>query len=96
MTQSVHGIESPPNPERFSGSRVEAFSGMATELYELLAAGRGEEYRHRAYERRGTWPTEVTVPERGPVSFGDDGTVMALRMLPPRANTSPAPHQQTD
>ncbi|MDT0341941.1 hypothetical protein [Streptomyces litchfieldiae] len=77
---------------RLGGNRVEAFSGMATDLYELLAAGRVEEYRHRAYERRGTWSSEVTAPEWGPVSFGDDGTVMALRMLPPRANTSPASH----
>ncbi|MBV9022315.1 MAG: hypothetical protein JO362_00570 [Streptomycetaceae bacterium] len=66
---------------RLGGIRVEAFSGMAAELYELLVKGEVEQYRRRAYELRATWPSSVTVPEWGPVSFRDDGTVMALRIL---------------
>ncbi|MEW2083262.1 hypothetical protein [Streptomyces sp. NPDC005283] len=41
-----------------------------------------EAYRNRAYELRDTYPTSTTARLRGPVSFSDDGTVMALRPLP--------------
>ncbi|MEU5593359.1 hypothetical protein [Streptomyces sp. NPDC020298] len=67
---------------RLGGIRVEAFSGMDEELYELLANGEVEAYRHRAYEKRQTFPTGAEAPDWGPVSFGDDGTVVALRILP--------------
>ncbi|MQS14789.1 hypothetical protein F7Q99_21620 [Streptomyces kaniharaensis] len=67
---------------RLDGQRVEAFSGMAAPLYELLEMGKVEEYRRLAYERRDVWPTGTTAPGWGPTSFRDDGTVMALRILP--------------
>ncbi|MEI5527128.1 hypothetical protein WB401_34790 [Streptomyces brasiliscabiei] len=64
--------------------RVEAFAGVAEELYELLVKGQVEAYRNRACNLRGTYPTSTTAPLWDPVSFGDDGTVMALRILPKR------------
>ncbi|MEU6555702.1 hypothetical protein ABZ915_36450 [Streptomyces sp. NPDC046915] len=69
---------------RLNRVRVEAFSGIAEELYELLVKGQVEEYRTRAYDLRGTYPTSTTAPLWGPVSFGADGSVMALRVLPKR------------
>ncbi|MGW1755063.1 hypothetical protein [Streptomyces mirabilis] len=67
---------------RLNRVRVEAFSGIAEELYELLVKGEVETYRNRTYDLRDTCPTSTTAPLWGPVSFGDDGTVMALRVLP--------------
>lgn len=67
---------------RLNRVRVEAFSGIAEELYELLVKGEVETYRNRTYDLRHTYPTSTTAPLWGPVSFGDDGTVMALRVLP--------------
>ncbi|MEV5999901.1 hypothetical protein AB0M25_11530 [Streptomyces griseomycini] len=67
---------------RLNRIRVEAFSGIAEELYDLLVKGQVEAYRNRTYELRDTYPTSATAPLWGPVSFGDDGTVMALRVLP--------------
>lgn len=67
---------------RLNGTRVEAFSGMDEELYELLIEGKVEAYRRRTYEKRDAYPTGTTAPKWGPVSFGDDGTVIALRILP--------------
>jgi hypothetical protein len=66
---------------RLNRIRVEAFSGIAEKMYELLVKGRVEDYRNLAYELRDTYPTRTTAPW-GPVSFRDDGTVMALRVLP--------------
>lgn len=67
---------------RLNRVRVEAFSGAAEELYDLLVKGQVEAYRNRAYELRDTYPASTTAPLWGPVSFGADGTVMALRVLP--------------
>jgi hypothetical protein len=53
---------------------------MAEELYDLLVKGQAEAYRNRTYELRDTCPTSTTAPPWGPVPFGDDGTVMALRL----------------
>ncbi|MFJ1585655.1 hypothetical protein ACIOC1_20360 [Streptomyces sp. NPDC088197] len=69
---------------RLDGQRVEAFSGIASSLYKLLEAGRVEEYRRLAYEQRSAWPTGTTAHGWGPVSFRDNGTLMALRILPTR------------
>ena len=69
---------------RLNRIRAESFSGIAEELYELLVKGRVEAYRNRAHDLRDTYPTSTTAPRWGPVSFGDDGTVMALRILPKR------------
>ncbi|MEV6946748.1 hypothetical protein AB0N07_33220 [Streptomyces sp. NPDC051172] len=73
---------------RLNHVRVEAFSGMPEELYELLVKGKVEAYRHRAYDLRDTLPTGTTASKWGPVSFGADGTVMALRILPKKYDTS--------
>ncbi|MER5558795.1 hypothetical protein ABT071_09300 [Streptomyces sp. NPDC002506] len=73
---------------RVNRVRVEAFSGMAEELYQLLVTGEVEAYRRRAYDLRNTFPSGTTAPEWGPISFGDDGTVMALRILPKTEATS--------
>ncbi|MDQ0711382.1 hypothetical protein QFZ55_000834 [Streptomyces luteogriseus] len=45
--------------------------------------------RNRAYELRDTYPTSTTAPQWGPVTFGNDGTVMALRVLPKDDEESP-------
>ncbi|MGY5126903.1 hypothetical protein [Streptomyces nigrescens] len=69
---------------RLNRTRVEAFSGVAEDLYQLLVEGKVEAYRRRAYELRPTLPNGATAPKWGAVSFGEDGTVMALRILPER------------
>jgi hypothetical protein len=69
---------------RLDGQRVEAFSGIAEDLYKLLEAGKVEEYRRRAHESRDSWPVGATAADWGPTSFRDDGTVMALRIVPKR------------
>ncbi|MBC3982966.1 hypothetical protein H8N01_10430 [Streptomyces sp. AC536] len=66
---------------RLNRTRVEAFTGLAEDLYQLLIGGEVEAYRERAYELRPTLPSGVTAPGWGPVSFGEDGTVMALRVF---------------
>ncbi|MCP3821708.1 hypothetical protein NLX86_27535 [Streptomyces sp. A3M-1-3] len=65
--------------------RIEAFSGMASGLFNLVKDGRVEEYRQAAYELRSTRPgTHETEKWNGPISFHPDGTVMALNTLPVR------------
>ncbi|WP_329565533.1 hypothetical protein [Kitasatospora sp. NBC_01266] len=66
---------------RINGRRVEAFSGMATDLYDLLVVGKVEEYRRQAYERRMDWPTPDDVSDWGATSFRSDGTVLAIRLV---------------
>jgi hypothetical protein len=66
---------------RLGGNRVEAFSGIAADLYELLVRGQVEEYRRQAYELRATRPRGTTAPTWKVASFGDDGTIMSLRLL---------------
>ncbi|MFJ1549413.1 hypothetical protein [Streptomyces sp. NPDC088246] len=39
---------------RMGSVRIEAFSGMAEPLYELIKKGRMEEYRQAAFQRRST------------------------------------------
>ncbi len=50
---------------RVNGTRVEAFSGMAADLYALLAKGKVEEYRRRTYERRNDWPEPDDIDDWG-------------------------------
>ena len=64
------------------GTRVEAFSGMAADLYDLLAEGKVEEYRRRAYERRKDWPEPDDIDDWGASSFRPDGTALAIRVIP--------------
>lgn len=70
---------------RMGTVRVEAFSGMAKELYKLVKQGHVEEYRRKAYQLRSTWNGGLKASGwNGPVSFHADGTVMALSILPVR------------
>ncbi|MFJ9692118.1 hypothetical protein [Kitasatospora sp. NPDC101183] len=64
---------------RLLGNRVEAFSGVAEDLFDLLKVGELEKYRRQAYARRSDWPTGTTADRWDVVSFADDGTVLALR-----------------
>ncbi|MFC1443061.1 hypothetical protein ABUW04_32945 [Streptacidiphilus sp. N1-10] len=66
---------------RIDGRRVEAFSGIATGLYDLLADGKVEEYRRRAYDRRQVLPKPDDVRRWGATSFRPDGTVLAIRVV---------------
>jgi len=66
---------------RINGRRIEAFSGMATDLYDLLVAGRVEEYRRQAYERRMDRPAPNDVGHWGATSFRPDGTALAIRLV---------------
>ncbi|MBT2396450.1 hypothetical protein [Streptomyces sp. ISL-100] len=92
-TSSYHDADIDIGDTKFVGTdhvfrmetvRIEAFSGMDSRLYELIADGRLEEYRQAAYELRPKWHNtrEAGKKWNGPISFHDDGTVMALSILP--------------
>ncbi|PKW17614.1 hypothetical protein A8926_5598 [Saccharopolyspora spinosa] len=67
---------------RLNGPRVEAFSGVASDLFHLLANGQVEQYRREIYERRSAWPSNSSNDSwNGPVSVHPDGTVLAMRLL---------------
>ena len=93
-TSSVHDAHITIGGTKFVGTdhvfrmetvRIEAFSGMAEELYDLISDGRVEDYRRAAYklraERHGS---NAARHWNGPISFHEDGTVMALSILPIR------------
>ncbi|WLQ38599.1 hypothetical protein P8A22_00100 [Streptomyces laculatispora] len=89
-TDSVHDAEASFADEKYvgtdqvfriNGRRVEAFSGIATDMYDLLAAGKVEEYRRQAYERRMDWPKPDDVDHWGAASFRPDGTALAIRVV---------------
>ncbi|MGW6491622.1 hypothetical protein [Streptomyces sp. NPDC055056] len=67
---------------RLNRTRVEAFSGVAEDLFGHLEAGHVQRYRNEVYARRGAWP-EATWDSRwgGPVSVTADGSVLAIRQL---------------
>jgi hypothetical protein len=69
---------------RVGSVRVEAFSGMAEDLYALIKKGHVEEYRQMAHKLRPAWGRDPEVGWNGPISLHADGTVMALRILPVR------------
>ncbi|MFE9366866.1 hypothetical protein ACFYNN_29590 [Streptomyces sp. NPDC006978] len=71
---------------RVNGTRVEAFSGMAADLYALLAKGKVEEYRRRTYERRYDCPEPDAIDDWGASSFRPDGTALAIRVVPGQAS----------
>ncbi|MCX5414268.1 hypothetical protein [Streptomyces sp. NBC_00059] len=71
---------------RINGTRVEAFSGVAADLYGLLAKGEVEEYRRLAYERRNEWPEPDDIDDWGASSFRPDGTALAIRVAPGQAS----------
>lgn len=67
---------------RLNRTRVEAFSGVTTALFDLLAKGEVERYRRQVYEGRFAWPTDSWDRSwGGPVSVFPDGTVLAMRLL---------------
>ncbi|MFE2637639.1 hypothetical protein ACFXKF_23140 [Streptomyces scopuliridis] len=68
---------------RLNGPRVEAFSGVAKDLFRLLARGDIEEYRAIVHATRHSRP-RLTFDKDwgGPVSVHADGSVFALRLLP--------------
>lgn len=89
-TASVHDAEASFADEpyvgtdqvfRINGTRVEAFSGMAADLYDLLVEGKVEEYRRQAYERRKDWPKPDGIGHWGASSFRPDGTALAIRVV---------------
>ncbi|MCC9312445.1 hypothetical protein LN042_36255 [Kitasatospora sp. RB6PN24] len=68
---------------RLNRTRVEAFSGVAQDLFEHLANNRLTSYRDEAHARRASSPTDTWDDEwDGPVSVHPDGSVLALRVLP--------------
>jgi hypothetical protein len=67
---------------RLNRTRVEAFSGVAEDLFAHLAKGQVEQYRTDAYARRTILP-RVGWDDTwgGPVSMRQDGSVLAIRLL---------------
>ncbi|MFD7985471.1 hypothetical protein ACFV4M_19150 [Kitasatospora indigofera] len=90
-SSSVHDADITVGGTKFVGTdhvfrlntvRVVAFSGIAEPLYPLLAEGQVEEYRRKAYAMRSHWQKLGPIADwDGPISFREDGTVMALRLL---------------
>lgn len=69
---------------RLNRTRVEAFSGVAEDLFRYLDRGRVEQYRSEVHARRATWPLGAWDSQwDGPVSVHQDGSVLAIRLLPP-------------
>jgi hypothetical protein len=68
---------------RLNGKRVEAFSGLAEDLFHHLRDGQVERYRRDAHALRSTWRSARRTDDwDGPVSLREDGSVMAMRLLP--------------
>ncbi|MEU1298343.1 hypothetical protein [Streptomyces shenzhenensis] len=75
---------------RVGSVRVEAFSGMAEDLYGLVKQGQVEQYRRMAYDLRSAWNGNREAGGwSGPISLHADGTVMALSILPVRRRRTP-------
>lgn len=70
---------------RLNEARVEAFSGVRTDLFRLLAAKETpdiEALRHEVYHQGPNWPYIAWDRDwGGPVSVNEDGTVLALRVV---------------
>ncbi|MGV9270235.1 hypothetical protein ACWDRR_36955 [Kitasatospora sp. NPDC003701] len=80
----VHGVDfvGTDHVFRLNGTRVEAFSGIAKDLFEYLAAGRVGKYREGAHALREEWSDEQWDTKwNGPVSLNRDGSVLAIRVL---------------
>ncbi|MGY5030347.1 hypothetical protein ACWC9U_05095 [Streptomyces sp. 900116325] len=68
---------------RLNGPRVEAFSGVGSKLFDVLAHGHVDEYRTIVHGTRHDRPHIAWDKERdGPVSVDPDGSVLAIRLLP--------------
>ncbi|MBD0735744.1 hypothetical protein [Streptomyces sp. CBMA29] len=67
---------------RLNRTRVEAFSGVAEDLFAYLAKGQVEQYRTNAYARRTSLPrVDWDNNWGGPVSIRRDGSALAIRLL---------------
>ncbi|MFF0393765.1 hypothetical protein ACFYS8_34435 [Kitasatospora sp. NPDC004615] len=67
---------------RLNGRRVEAYSGVDAELFDLLRRGRVEEYRAAVHETYRIRPWLGRDKEwGGPVSVHPDGSVFAIRVM---------------
>lgn len=79
----IHGIDfvGTDHVFRLNGKRVEAFSGLAADLYAHLHHGRVTDYRADVHALRAQWPDSYTAKGWGPVSIRPDGSVMAMRLL---------------
>jgi hypothetical protein len=67
---------------RLNGTRVEAFSGVAEDLFLPLAEGKVEQYRRMAHALSTKWLSGRGSRDwDGPVSLREDGSVMAMRLL---------------
>ncbi|WP_406360151.1 hypothetical protein OH782_28775 [Streptomyces sp. NBC_01544] len=79
----IHGIDfvGTDHVFRLNGNRVEAFSGLAENLYAHLHHGRVNDYRAGVHALRAQWPVSRTAKGWGPVSIRPDGSIMAMRLL---------------
>jgi hypothetical protein len=72
---------------RLNRTRVEAFSGVAEDLFRYLKKGQVEQYRSEVYARRGGWPADTwDTGWGGPVSVHPDGSVLAMRIFRPETS----------
>ncbi len=68
---------------RLNGTRVEAFSGLAENLFHHLRDGRVEQYRREAHALRSSWRSARFEDDwDGPVSLREDGSIMVMSPLP--------------
>lgn len=75
---------------RLNGPRVEAFSGLDVTLFDLLRDRKAEKYRALVHAERDTRPRLLWDEEwNGPLSVRADGSVLALRVLPPGGEHDP-------
>ena len=91
-TQSVHDASHELQGRTFVGTdhvfrlnhiRIEAFSGVDSDLFDDLSHGRIEQYRHKVYRQRHTSQLVFWDDEKwnGPVSIDADGTVLAIHVV---------------
>ncbi|MFJ9007885.1 hypothetical protein [Streptomyces canus] len=68
---------------RLNGTRVEAFSGVHADLFTHLSRGHLQQYRSDVHALRTKWPADTWDEEwNGPVSIHQDGSVLAMHLLP--------------
>lgn len=83
--QTLHGIHFVGTDHifRLNGTRVEAFSGVAAHLFEHLKVGHVKRYRSEVHTQRSTWQRQAWDARwGGPVSVHQDGSILAMRLLP--------------
>ncbi|MBE3001231.1 hypothetical protein IDM40_21415 [Nocardiopsis sp. HNM0947] len=71
---------------RLNGARVEAFSGLAEDLFDILEQGRLDQYRHEVDAQYARHPyAKWDRCWDGAVSVRPDGSVLAIRRLKPES-----------